>query len=262
MRFFVNLAVKLVRKLGYPRQFFFELVCFPRFIVNILRYLSGTKATPFKVTFKDLSYSTADSRSSAGHVDSHYFLQDVWAARAINAIKPSDHVDIGSRLDGFVSHLLSSNQKIIYLDWREPLLKDNYFVFKQADIMNLPFPDNSVKSLSCLHVLEHIGLGRYGDPVDVSGHEKAAKELSRVLAPGGTLLVSVPIGKEALWFDAHRVFYPRTILSLFSELVLNEFLFIDPDKMDIQKTDDLSALNDKAYFCGLFSFTKASGGNV
>lgn len=256
MRFFVNLAIKLVRKLGYPRQFFFELFCFPRFISNILRYLRDNKSVAFKIAFKNLCYSTSDSRCPAGHVDSHYFLQDIWAARAVNAARPENHVDIGSRLDGFVSHLLASSQKITYLDWREPLVKDSCLDFRQADIMKLPFPDNSIKSLSCLHVLEHVGLGRYGDPVDVSGHEKAAKELCRVLAPGGSLLISVPIGKEKLCFDAHRVFYPKTMVSLFNHLVLREFLFIDPDKMEIQKADVLTSFDDKAYFCGLFIFCK------
>jgi hypothetical protein len=33
-------------------------------------------------------------------------------------------------------------------------------------------PDGYCDSLSCLHALEHFGLGRYGDPIDPRGHEK------------------------------------------------------------------------------------------
>lgn len=262
MKFFFNTFVKFVRKLGYPRQFFYEFYCIPRYISNLFRYLRKGNAPAFPVTYFDLWYSTSDSMCPAGDVDNHYFLQDIWAARRVNALRHPVHVDVGSRLEGFVSHLLASNQKVTYLDWRRPSVTDQCFEFRQADIMKLPFPDNSLRSLSCLHVLEHIGLGRYGDPIDPAGYKKAAYELSRVLAPGGTLLVSVPVGSEKLCFDAHRVFSPATVLSLFSDLVLNEFSFIDPENKELRQSNDLNCLDDKEYFCGLFSFSKLLGDRV
>ncbi len=36
----------------------------------------------------------------------HYFHQDLWAAKKIFKRRPMTHVDIGSRVDGFVAHLL------------------------------------------------------------------------------------------------------------------------------------------------------------
>ena len=35
-----------------------------------------------------------------------YFIQDIWAAQRIYKKKPNEHIDIGSRVDGFVSHLM------------------------------------------------------------------------------------------------------------------------------------------------------------
>jgi len=251
------LLLRIVRKLGYPRQLFYEFLFFPKYVVNIVRYLRTNNNPSFPMSIPDLYYATSDSKQPAGHVDSHYFLQDIWAARQVNAVKVDIHVDIGSRIDGFISHLLASNQKVTYLDWRAPEIKDPCFKFAQANVMSLPFPDNSVKSLSCLHVLEHIGLGRYGDPVDSLGHVKATKELARVLSPGGVLLISVPIGKEKLCFDAHRVFDPKTILNLFKDLGLIAYSYIDPAKNDVFPSNPMEDFSEKKYFCGLFAFRKA-----
>lgn len=123
--------------------------------------------------------------------------------------------------------------------------------------MSLPFADNSISSLSCLHVIEHIGLGRYGDPVDPEGHIKAAAELVRVLQPGGKLYLGTPVGKETVCFDAHRVFYVETVLQMFSGLSLESFDFIDDKGAEIKSRVDYSAANTNRFGCGLFVFSKS-----
>jgi len=85
--------------------------------------------------------------------------------------------------------------------------------FIQADATELKgIKSNSIKSLSSLHAVEHFGLGRYTDPIGPDSWKKAINSLERVLAKGGKLYFSVPIGKERLNFNAHRVFDPQTIL--------------------------------------------------
>lgn len=257
MRLLAVFFIKFIRQLGHPRQLLFEIICLPRYVGNMISYIRNRSPQQFKIEFSELRYSTSDSLRPAGQVDIHYFLQDIWAGRHILSLRPDIHYDIGGRLEGLVSHLLSSRQNITYLDWRDPQIKEPNFVFRQADIMRLPFADNSVKSLSCLHVLEHIGLGRYGDPVNPEGYIRAALELSRVLAPGGYLLLSVPIGRERVCFDAHRVFNPTTILSLFSQLHLVEFSYIEPEKLAIiGATQSVSGFAGSDYSCGLFMFRK------
>src|SRR6185295_13896333 len=101
------------------------------------------------------------------------------------------------------------------------------FTFVTGSVLALPFPDRSVPSLSSLCVIEHIGLGRYGDPLDARGSEKAAAELSRVLAPGGELYVSVPVDAECrICFNAHRAFSRDYLLSLFPGLKMREERYI------------------------------------
>jgi hypothetical protein len=109
-----------------------------------------------------------------------------------------------------------------------------------------------------LHVIEHIGLGRYGDPVDSEGHIKAAKELMRVLKPGGKLYLGTPIGKETVCFDAHRIFFVETIVHMFSALTLESFDFIDDRGLHIFSSLDYSTANSNRFGCGLFVFKKKS----
>ena len=188
-------------------------------------------------------------------MDRHYFWQDLWAARRIYESRIRFHVDVGSRLDGFIAHLLPFCH-VVYMDYRPAEIKTKNLQFVRGSILGLPFQDNSIKSLSCLHVLEHIGLGRYGGPIQPNGHLDAAAELARVLAPGGQLLLGTPVGKEGLHFDAHRVFDPKTVLNAFSQLELNAFSLID-DKGEKVVTDNaMSHAKNCDYGCGLFVFEK------
>jgi hypothetical protein len=126
---------------------------------------------------------------------------------------------------------------------------------KKGSILSIPFKDNSVNSLSCLHVAEHIGLGRYGDPLDPLGTKKACKELSRVLAINGKLYFSLPIGNPRVCFNAHRIHSVKQIIAYFKDLELVEFSGID-DECKFKTDIDLSELEGANYACGLFLFTK------
>jgi ubiquinone/menaquinone biosynthesis C-methylase UbiE len=104
----------------------------------------------------------------------------------------------------------------------------NTIEFKQGSILNLPFTDKSVESLSSLCVVEHIGLGRYGDPLDPNGTEKAIEELKRVIKLDGNLYVSLPLDDEnRTYFNAHRAFREEYILKLFDyfELVQARYIY-------------------------------------
>ena len=118
---------------------------------------------------------------------SHYFYQGIWAFERIYKLNPDKHIDVGSKAE-FISYLTAITN-VEFVDIRPldvPYLKN--FKSIEGSILQMPYEDNSIKSLSSLHVAEHIGLGRYGDPLDPGGTVKAVKELVRVLAPGGNLV--------------------------------------------------------------------------
>jgi SAM-dependent methyltransferase len=137
------------------------------------------------------------------------------------------HVDIGSDVK-FVG-MLTTITNVTFVDIRPLEIKLKGFISKCGSIVALPFDDRSISSLSSMHVIEHVGLGRYGDPIDPLGTVRACKELSRVLAPGGKLYLSVPIGESKVQFNGQRIFAIEEIVRLFNGLRLVEFSFVDTD---------------------------------
>jgi SAM-dependent methyltransferase len=185
--------------------------------------------------------------------DAHYYHQQLWAFEKILKSKPKKHYDIASTYEfsGYISKITNS----VFIDYRPIVTKLKNLEIMRGDILNLPLKDNSIKSLSCLHVIEHIGLGRYGDPINPNGSVEACRELDRVLDYGGFLYFSTPIGREAIYFNAHRVHSPASIISFFPSLKLLEFSVVTDDGEFIQNTD-YKNYSTADYACGLFIFTK------
>lgn len=152
-----------------------------------------------------------------------YFYQDLWAARKIYLRKPGAHLDIGSRIDGFIAYLLVfMDVTLVETREMESTVEGLHFVKADATAMDV-FADNSQDSLSSLHAAEHFGLGRYGDPVDSDACFQFIRNLQRILKLGGRSYFSVPIGRERLVFNAQWIFFLITILEAFDELSLVSF---------------------------------------
>lgn len=215
-----------------------------------------SKCNPKQIGLIKIYPLVTDYSDNAGQIGGHYFYQDLWAARKIFSKSISLHYDIGSRIDGFISHLLVFT-KVCLIDIR-PLnfinIQNLSFIQSDATLLN-NFDDNSISSLSSLHAIEHFGLGRYGDPIDPDACFKAMKSLQRILKPGGKLYFSVPIGKETIYFNAHRVFSPNTILSCFHELKLESFSCVD-DNGVFHESSYPEKFNDQHFACGMFEFIK------
>ncbi len=204
----------------------------------------------------DLYPILRDRRESAGFAKGHYYFQDLWAAQLVFRFKCKEHVDVGSRIDGFVAHC-ASFVPVVYVDIRP--LESGFESIKwiKGDILSLPFPNASVQSLSCLHVAEHVGLGRYGDSLDPKGTWRAIAELQRVLAPGGNLYFSLPVGRERVCFNAHRVLNPHRIVEAFDNLALVSFAAIS-DQGKLNLFARLEDVENSEYACGLFHFRAMS----
>jgi len=185
--------------------------------------------------------------------DPHYTYQDAWAARKIYASGVDQHVDIGSRISYVVG--LTPFVSVTYVDLRPLDVAIGGLVAQAGNILSLPFADRSLGSVSCLHVAEHIGLGRYGDELDVDGTRKAARELQRVLAPSGTLYLSIPVGRPMVAFNAHRVHDPTEIPTWFDELELASFSGVDDGGAFLVDTTP-AVLQTCSWGCGFFEFTR------
>jgi SAM-dependent methyltransferase len=203
-----------------------------------------------------------DKRADAGAATGHYFHQDLLVARRIHQNRPIRHVDIGSRVDGLVAHV-ASFRPVVVMDIRNiPTVVPN-IEFIQADLMRFPAADlvGHFDSLSCLHALEHFGLGRYGDPINYDGHLVGLTNMTALLAPGGKFYFSVPVGPQRIEFNAHRVFSIRYLLDrLSANFRIDDFSYVD-DKGDLHEHAQLTAADVEknfgcTYGCGIFEATK------
>lgn len=228
------------------------------FIRDYFKYksiLKKEKDNRFEFNFIDLLPCVNDKTSNT-QFDRHYIWHTAWAIRKLKEINPSVHYDFSSSLY-FVS-MTSAFFNIKFYDYRPANLYLSNLSSQHADLSKLEFENETIDSLSCMHVVEHVGLGRYGDTLDINGDLKAISEISRVVKRNGNLLFVIPIGKPKIMFNAHRVYSYSQTISYFKDFNLIEFSLIpDYDKGDsiIYNASETEA--DKQYYgCGMFHFRK------
>lgn len=210
----------------------------------------------FPLSWED-KYPCLDDRTSDTPFDRHYIYHPAWAARILKQTNPDYHVDISSTLN--FCAIVSAFIRVEFYDYRPANLALPGLTSGSADLTSLHFADNSIGSLSCMHTIEHIGLGRYGDPLDYDGDLKAISELKRVVRGGGDLLFVVPIGKPRIMFNAHRIYSYDQVLDYFKGFELMEFSLIPEYEADggllIHANKEMA--DKETYGCGCFWFRKS-----
>lgn len=201
-----------------------------------------------------------DYDAQAGSASGHYFHQDLLVASLIHTANPERHIDVGSRIDGFVAHV-ASFRSIEVIDIRE--LSDvshPTISFLKADVMDAgSIQADLADSISCLHAIEHFGLGRYGDPIDPEGHIKGFNNLITMLKKSGTCYISFPIGETAnTHFNAHRIFAPGDILTWSradTKFKLLRFDYVD-DEGKLHKEASVGDVPPLRFGCGIYCLQK------
>lgn len=227
----------------------------PFFFSDLRRYRKMAKGNRDAIAITSFFPILHDRFASNGNLDPHYFYQDLWAARKIFNARPVRHVDIGSGVATFVSHLLTF-RTVEIVDVRPLPLKIDGLTTTVTDATNMAgYADDSLESISTLHAAEHFGLGRYGDPVNPTAHLIFMRSLTRVLKPGGKLYFAVPCGVEQLVFNAHRVIAVKTVLRGFEGLKLLSFSCVTDDHK-FHSNCSFETIEQERYGCGMFEFTK------
>ena len=237
-RTFRNLFLNIKRQQKFKKQF----ILFNKLNIN-KRFENSWSAI----------YPCLNDATSLTGFDAHYVYHPAWAARVVRSTNPAKHIDISSTLH--FCTMLSAFMETEFYDYRPAQLTLSGLSTGKADLTNLHFKDNSIQSLSCMHTIEHIGLGRYGDPIDPDGDLKAMKELKRVCAPNGDLLIVVPVGKKKLMFNAHRIYSAANIINEFDGFKLIDFTLIT-DSQDFITNADIKLADEQNYGCGCFWFKK------
>lgn len=206
----------------------------------------------FSIYKKDIYPCLSDSIKLTPF-DHHYTYHPAWAARILSNTRPSFHTDFSSILH--FSTILSAFIPVRFYDYRPAELHLSNWQGGFADLCNIPLESNSLPSISCMHTIEHIGLGRYGDPIDPNGDITAVKELIRVTEKDGDILFATPVGKPRIEFNAHRVYSYELIMEMFTGCRLMNFSLI-PDAGGIIENADPSIVKNQHYGCGCFWFKK------
>lgn len=238
-----------------PRKMIRSFRGLPRYLRDLAAFRKGYKG-PI-----ELLPCLHDWYDEGGSTKDEYFWQDLFVARMVFEAKPEKHVDVGSRVDGFVAHV-ASFRRIELFDIRPITTRIPGVTFKRSDLMSR---DDAMTgycdSLSCLHALEHFGLGRYGDSIDANGLESGLANMARLLVDNGVFYLSLPIGVARVEFNANRVCDPRVIVDLSRQngLTLTALTVIKPGGSIIERglNDwDLTDLANNRYALGIFTFVK------
>lgn len=184
--------------------------------------------------------------------DAHYIYHTAWALRRLKAINPPYHCDFGSSLYFVV--MASAIVPLVFGDYRPPAFDLPDLKVVSVNLTATGLADASLPSVSCMHVVEHVGLGRYGDPIDYEGDLLAMRELKRIVAPGGSLLFVVPIGHPRIVYNAHRIYGYGQILETFTDRFdLADFALITDEGRFIPGAPSTLA-ESQTYGCGCFHF--------
>lgn len=240
----------LITPICDPLRMIRGLLGYPCYVVHWWRYTRMLGAERLRLAN---AWPQLHDHTRTTGVENHYFHLNGWAMRRIVSQHQAQHVDIGSQT--MFVNLLSAVLPVTFVDYRPLEVKMDGLTNLGGDILNLPFADNSINSLSCLHVAEHIGLGRYGDPLNPNGTRQACAELQRVLAPGGNLYFALPVGRPRVCFNAHRVHLPKTIVDYFAGLELVEFSGAHDNGRWVERIG-LDEFRESEYACGMFWFKK------
>ena len=259
--------IKINRTLGiygfYPSKLFYGFYGLPGYIRDFIK-LKKLRGENREFVFGKIYPILNEKNAQSGNLRNQYFIQDLFFSKIIYQKKPKHHLDIASRIDGFVAQL-AVFMEVNVMDIRSQESHDN-IKFQQGDLMNLSTDlIGKFDSISSLHAIEHFGLGRYGDPLNYNGHLNAINNIHKMLKKNGTFYFSVPISvTQRIEFNAHRVFSINYLYEILKNLFhIEEFSLLDDD-CKLQESIDLKSydiskfeeeLNIK-FGLGMFVLTK------
>jgi len=220
----VRIAFHSLEDIGIQPQKLLGLRSLPTYIHDLTRFWRMKRHLPDATNAAmQLAPQFSDRFTGAGTSRTIYFLQDLTCSTRVLSRGGVRHLDIGSRVDGFVAQIASS-RAIDVLDFRplnHPPTPNLRFI--QGDILNPPANfERKYDLVSSLHALEHVGLGRYGDPIGPDGFERALKNAGALVASGGSLMISLPVAeieRNLVQFNSQRLFSHACLAELLRRLL-------------------------------------------
>lgn len=223
------------------------IVRLPHFVQQLRKYRQMETELGLKASSVRL-YPCLDDERKFQPAHNYYFYQDCWAARQVFREKPSYNVDVGSTV--LLVGILSQFTKCFSVDIRPIEANLEGLNIVSGSVLDLPFKDNEVPCLTTMCVLEHIGLGRYGDPLNPIGTQDAIREIMRVIKPNGVVIYSVPVGINILEFNANRRFQYEKAATLFKGWEMVDSCVLTPSPTSYISDEMFMEIGDPvACFC-------------
>lgn len=168
-------------------------------------------------------------------------------------------LDVGtSKADpAWINWLENLPIKVYATDYDVPFKTFRNLTFHQADLRQLPLPDNFFDKIMAISVIEHIGLespqvsSNNIPQVSSDGDLIAFKELARVLKPGGALIMTLPFGvKEGLILGNQARNYTLESIKSFDNILHTEcieYYEYQPKNYTNEKPKDHPSIHWKHY---------------
>ena len=237
-------------------QFGFDIKKFVRAFISLPNYFISYLCVYQKLKSNNSHYRLKiypcfhDNINQVSIIQNEYFIQDLYVANIVKNLPSTLHVDIGSRLDGFVSQC-SLVKDLISYDYRQESQLKYGIHFSHVDLLDYDCVYGALNShhgqrisISCLHTLEHLGLGRYGDKLSLQAFENGLSNLLLSTPVNSSLIISFPVGIPRIYFNAHRIIDIDTVIKYldnhnfefveFSTIIRGEIVS-SRDQIDINK---------------------------
>jgi SAM-dependent methyltransferase len=165
-------------------------------------------------------------------------------------------LDVGSTGSQLPLMLVGLGYEVWTIDVRKYEYEDivNNLNCVVGDIRGTNFSTSFFDIVLTVSTIEHVGLGRYGDPVDMEGDRKAVEEIRRVMKDGGVLLMTVPLGKVSIK-KLHRVYDQESLMFLLRHFKIESLeYFLRTDrfwtKSSLEQVKDVnSSVSEMAIAC-------------
>lgn len=173
----------------------------------------------------------------------HYPETDQWLYQAIEkySINNDNLLIIGSEEPCYEGIALANGANVTMVEYQKIISR--YPSLKTMTVLKFEKSKKIFDSAISISSVEHSGLGRYGDELDPDGDLKSMKLLRDKLKIGGLCFLAVPMGKDQILWNAHRVYgRHRFPLLIDGWEIVETFGLIDSD-YDVD--ENLKRLNGK-----------------
>ena len=114
---------------------------------------------------------------------------------AMSRVPAGRVADLGGASSTLAAQLVYLGHQVHVLDLRCYPLQHPNLSAQTIDIFDCELPDDYFDAISCISVIEHVGITRYGGQVIPDGDFKLIAELNRLCRPGGSVMLSAPYGR-------------------------------------------------------------------